>query len=283
MKQILNQINQIKQKIESINFRITMYLYTQLYFKLIKQMSLINYIKLWIIIHIIYFILLILDQTLFLSIENYHPQLSSITNSIIETKSSLSLVEAFQWRLIGNSDLSNITESDLVDGWQNHVLANQNLHIFNPLSHAYWSDNNTPLSHYYIVDLGTGELLKLKEVWPVADSKLENLGLPSLPIQEASLKNGLNILHERVLSGQNTDNSSLNILRYNKLSPSSLGDRQVRVLEWLKDQQTHKLDVNNNTKMFTDSSFPSLTSKPSLFSEDDYNTFRGNIKGLDLQ
>jgi hypothetical protein len=160
-----------------------------------------------------------------------------------DLNSFVSLESNVEWRFVGNSDLTKITESVLADGWKEYVIDPKYWNIFNPYSNPYWSDYNTPLSKYYIENLQTGIVEPLQKVWPIANSQLEGLGLPSLPIKKECV-HGLNILHEKYLNAHNSlanqNNSVLNILRENKMSASA----SERVADWIQDQKKYNFSKN---------------------------------------
>ena len=132
-----------------------------------------------------------------------------------DLNSIVSLESQVEWRYIGNSDLSKITQSVLAEGWKDYVVDSNHWKIFNLYSHPLWSDDYTPLNKFYIENITTGVVEPLWRVWPVADSRLEGLVLPSLPIRGEYL-NKLDIWHERILAEMNT---------------------RERILEWLQNQK----------------------------------------------
>lgn len=140
-----------------------------------------------------------------------------------DINSFVSLESNVEWRYIGYSDLSKITESILAEGWKENIVDTKNWNIFNPYAHSFWSNDNTPLSSFYIENLQSGDVVSLKSAWPVANSKLDGLGLPSLPIRSDCLR-GLEIHHEKILIGIE-----------NQISSSE------RIAAWLQDQKQYNL------------------------------------------
>lgn len=151
--------------------------------------------------------------------------------SFPEFLSYVRLDSEVEWRLIANSDLTKITTSILSESWQESILDTNKWNIFNPRSNPNWSDNNVPLSMYYVENIQNGDITRLRDIWPVANKHLENMGLPSLPIKSECLS-GLDILHEKFLKFNDPYTQGLlKILREPQVSFNE------RIIKWLADQQ----------------------------------------------
>jgi len=307
MQKIINFFNKL---VKTINLKIKLFLYTKIYYYLLKQLTLLKIIKIWLLVHIIYFILLILDQSLLLCLENYSnysSTLNLVPNQELSLSSSIQplLNNDAAWRLVCKSDLSKITESVLLDGWAEGIIDTNTYNIFNPRSHTFWLDDTTPLSNYYIENIVTGNINRLTDVWPLANRNLDSLGLPLLPFKTECVSL-LDIHHQKMISNNSITFSELKTLSNNKISSHE------RIVSWLADQRTNSVSFSGKTNLSPVSIGPSSsiyndnfflgsknnisrieypitqgptvqTLKPTIFSETDYKNISNGFKGLELE